>query len=269
MRKPQLLIYSHALKIFIYLRAQYLHKMKKISSILSITALVTASVCYTSCNSASSSSSNFEGVVAYEIKAGAGLPPEVTTMLQTMNLKTFVKGTSSRTEESMAGNSNIVIADSKKPDDRIMLIFMLGHKYALRPSDSMKRLEAANIPKIEYIDSANATKQIAGYSCKKARLTMNMPKEGTVTSEVYYTTDLPYADPQGQFKGLKGMPMEYSMSMGGMNITISAKTVDKKTLSDSLFTIPSDYKEVTIEELQKQLASSMPPAGDTASGMAK
>ena len=93
---------------------------------------------------------------------------------------------------------------------------------------------------------------------------MTLPKEGAVTSDVYYTTDLPYADPQGTFKGLKGMPMEYSVSMQGLNITFSVKTVEKKSLSDSLFTIPADYKEVSLEELQKQFTSSM--ASDTAAG---
>jgi len=233
--------------------------MKKLSVILSITALSASAFIYSGCNNASSSAAaNFEGVVSYGVKAGAGLPPEVTNMLQTMDMKTYVKGTFTRTDESMAGSANTVISDSKTPDDRIMLINMFGHKYAVKPTDSMKKAEANNVPKIEYIDSSNATKQIAGYSCKKAKVTMNLPRQGSVTTDVYYTTDLPYADPQGTFKGLKGMPMEFSVSMEGLNITFSVKSVEKKTLSDSLFTVPADYKQVTLDELQKQLTSSMP-----------
>ncbi|HTA28287.1 MAG TPA: DUF4412 domain-containing protein [Bacteroidia bacterium] len=236
--------------------------MKKTVTFLSLTAIVASSILYSSCkngaSSSSTSSSNFEGVLTYEVNAGAGLPPEVGNMLKSMVMSTYIKGDLSRTEESMAGNSNIVIADNKKPNDPIMLISMFGHKYAVRRNDSMKKAEEANIPKIEYIDS---TKQIAGYSCKKAKITLNLPKQGTSVSDVYYTTDIPYADPQGQFKGLKGMPMEFSVSMSGLNLTFSVKTVEKKALADSLFTIPADYKQVSLDELQKQLSSSM--ASDT------
>ncbi len=179
-------------------------------------------------------------------------------------MNTYIKGDLSRTEEAMAGNSNIVIADTKKPNDPIMLISMFGHKYAVKRNDSMKKAEEANIPKIEYIDSS---KQIAGYNCKKARVTMNLPKQGTSVSDVYYTTDIPYADPQGQFKGLKGMPMEFSVSMSGLNLTFTVKTVEKKSLTDSLFTIPADYKQVSLDELQKELSTSMPT--DTSGGGTK
>ncbi len=244
--------------------------MKKTFAFLSLTAIVASSLIYSSCknSSSSASSSNFEGVLTYEVKAGAGLPPEVSNMLASMVMNTYIKGDLSRTEEAMAGNANIVIADSKKPDDPIMLISMFGHKYAVKRNDSMKKAEAANIPKIEYIDSS---KQIAGYNCKKARITMNVAKQGTSISDVYYTTDLPYADPQGQFKGLKGMPMEFSVSMSGLNLVFSVKTVEKKSLADSLFTIPSDYKQVSLDELQKELSASMPApsASDTSMGSPK
>ncbi|HTB31295.1 MAG TPA: DUF4412 domain-containing protein [Bacteroidia bacterium] len=240
--------------------------MKKISAFLLLTTLTASSALYTGCNSngTSSSGSNFQGIVTYEIKAGAGLPPEVSAMLQSMKMTTYVKGNFTRTEESMEGNNTTVIADSKKPDDPIMLISMFHQKYAIMRNDSMKKLEQNNIPKIEYIDSASATKSIAGYSCKKAKVTVNMGKEGSVPSYVYYTTDLPYADPQGQFKGLKGMPMEFSVSMQGLNLTITAKSVESKTLSDSLFTIPADYKQMDINDVQKDLEKHIPK--DTTGG---
>jgi len=235
--------------------------MKKIAGFISI---LTSVALFTGCNRISSSSSNFEGIVTYEVKAGAGTPPEVTTMLQSMQMKTFVKGTLTRSEEAVAGNKNIVISDSKKPDDPIMLISMLGHNYAVKRNDSLKKIAEGTIPKIIYIDSASATKTIAGYVCKKAKVTMVIPHSDSVATEVYYTTDLPYADPEGQFKGLKGMPMEFSLNMGGLVIVIVAKTVEKKSLSDSLFTIPSGYKEMDITQLQKDMAKNI--GADSAAG---
>lgn len=233
--------------------------MKKISAFLSVTITLTGFIFITSCNnSASSAASNFEGVVTYEVQAGPGMPPEYASMFKGVTMKTFVKGTLCRSEEGMGGSESIIIADSKKPDDPTRLVSMFGHKYAVKLDDSMKKIAAQYIPEIEYIDSANTTKQIAGYTCEKAKITVNVPHSGPVTSYLYYTTDLPYADPEDDFRGLKGMPMEFSINMGGVSITISAKSVEKKSLPDSLFTIPADYKQMSIADMKKDLMKNMP-----------
>jgi GLPGLI family protein len=239
--------------------------MKKIQGLLSFAIIIGSSLLISCANKGSSSSSNFEGVVTYQINAGAGMPAEVTSMLETMQIKTFVKGTLTRSQEEIAGNKNIVIADSKKPDDPIMLVTMFGRKYAVRLNDSLKKVAEENAPKIEYDDSPGATKQIAGYTCKKAKISIKVPpKDSVITSDVYYTTDLPYADPQGQFKGLKGMPMEFNISMSGLNLTITTKSVEKENLPDSLFTIPADYKLMGIDEIKKDLEKTM--GSDSTSG---
>jgi GLPGLI family protein len=240
--------------------------MKKVFGFLSLTIVLAGFTVLTSCNKAAS---NFEGVVSYEIKAGPGLPAEVSTMFQSMEMKTFIKGGMTRSEEEMGGTKSIVLSDNKTPDDPTMLISMMGHKYAIKLNDSLKKIAANNVPKIEYIDSANTTKEIAGYTCKKARLTRTLPNSPPVVSEVYYTTDLPYADPQGKFKGLKGMPMEYSINMSGMIIDVSAKTVEKKALSDSLFAVPTDYKQMSIDDMQKDLMKSMGTDTNSASAGAE
>jgi len=248
--------------------------MKKTSGFLLLTLALTGFTYLTSCKntSTSASGSDFEGVVSYQIKADSGVPPEAASMFKSVEMKTFVKGDLSRSEEKSPQASTIVLNNNKTPDDPTMLITMLGHKYAVKLTDSLKKIAAENVPKIEYIDSANATKQIAGYTCKKAKitLTMNMPNGGapvTNSSYVYYTTDLPCVDPKGQFKGLKGMPMEYIISESGMSITIEATAVEKKTLADSLFVIPSGYKEMSIADVQKDLMKSMQgSSADSAAG---
>ena len=247
--------------------------MKKLSGILSLTIVLAGFSFLTSCNNTSTSSgSNFEGVVSYEIKSDSGLPPEAEAMFKNVEMKTFVKGNLTRSEEKMAGYNTVILSDRKTPDDPTMLINMFNHKYAVKLTDSLKKIAAASTPKIEYIDSANATKQIAGYACKKAKITVTLPNSpAPITSYVYYTTDLPYADPKGQFKGLKGMPMEFTISMASINLTIEAKSVEKKTLADSLFNVPADYKQTTIADMEKDLMKSMPaqnqnPGSDSAAG---
>ena len=242
--------------------------MKKIIGFLSLAIALASSGIFIGCNgSNSSSASNFEGVINYTIKIDSTLPPDAAAIFKNVGMKTYIKGNLSRSEESMAGYNTITIANSKTPDDPTMLITMFGHKYAIKLTDSLKKIEASNAPKIEYIDSANTTKTIAGYACKKAKLTINIPNNPPIVSYIYYTTDLPYADPKGQFKGLKGMPMEYSLNMASINITIEASSVEKKTVSDSLFSVPSDYKQMSIADMEKDLMKNMPsgpPGGDSA-----
>jgi GLPGLI family protein len=246
--------------LFIYLRRPNNNfTMKKLQGFISFFLVLAGLVTLISChNTNSSSAPDFEGVVSYEVDGGKGMPPEASSMLQSMVIKTYVKGSMTRSQEEIAGNKNIIIADSKKPNDPIMLVTMFGHKYAVRLNDSLKKLAEKNAPKIDYDDSPGSTKQIAGYNCKKAKITIVVPpNDSSITSEVYYTTDLPYADPQGQFKGLKGMPMEFNINMSGLNLIITTKSVEKQSLSDSLFTIPAGYKEMGIDDIKRELQSSM------------
>lgn len=243
--------------------------MKKLSGFLSLTIVLAGFSFLTSCNNTGTSDgSNFEGVVSYQIKADSGLPPEAESMFKNVEMKTFVKGTQTRSEEKMAGYTTIILADSKTPDDPTMLVSMFNHKYAVKLTDSLKKAAAANAPKIEYIDSGKAIKQIAGYACKKAKITINVPNNSPVISYLYYTTDLPYADPKGQFKGLKGMPMEYTITMANLNITIEANSVEKKSLPDTLFAVPADYKQMSIADMEKDLMKNMPTSmgSDSAAG---
>lgn len=243
--------------------------MKKSLSVPLLAAFIAGFGILTSCNNhntssaSSSGSSNFEGVINYEVKIDAGSTPGAAGLANSVEMKTYVKGQKVRGEESVMGYNSVMIADSKDPDNATMLVNMFGHKYAIKITDSAEK-EKHNTPKIEYIDSANTTKQIAGYTCKKAKIIINGADSAPITSFIYYTSDLPYADPQGLFKGLKGMPMEFSGNMNHVNITIMAKSVETKTLSDSLFVVPSDYKQMTMADMEKEMMQNM--GGNSAPG---
>jgi hypothetical protein len=59
------------------------------------------------------------------------------------------------------------------------------------------------------------------------------------------------------------MPLEYEMKAErGMKLKMTAKTVSKEKISDSKFDIPSDYKETTLEEMQKEMMKMMRQGGE-------
>lgn len=201
---------------------------------------------------AGTGNSNFEGLVTYDLDLNGG-PPQAAQMLKGTTMKIYIKGDMSKSVSNVANmSSTTIISDTKKPDDPIMLLGIMGRKYHIILTDSMKKEAENNKPSIEYIDSS---KQLAGYACKKARLVFTVPSSGAkISTYVYYTTDLPAIDPQGgQFKGLKGFPMEFTLNMSGINVKISVASVVKQSVPDSVFATPSGYRDVTVKEMMSEV----------------
>lgn len=81
------------------------------------------------------------------------------------------------------------------------------------------------------------TKNILGYECKKAVLTL---KNGTITTVYYATTIVPsVAENPFQFKGVPGFVLEYESEIGpGKKITYTATKINFNPVAASVFEIP-------------------------------
>lgn len=195
----------------------------------------------------------FEGTVTYAISfEGSGLPPEALTMLNGAEAISYIKGDKRRTDLNMAIQSTTSIID-EKTKEVVTLMDIMGQKYLIRMNAEDVKKEQASDPQIsiKYVDG---TKDIAGYACKKAEVTVKGKdgKEETVT--IYYTEEIPTSDIKSVYKGLKGYPMEYQVTQSGVKMTFTAKSVSKDPVPDSKFEIPKDgYKVVTMEEFQKSM----------------
>jgi hypothetical protein len=54
------------------------------------------------------------------------------------------------------------------------------------------------------------------------------------------------------------MPLEFEINaQNGMKLKMSAKSVSKESVLASKFDIPNDYKETTMEDLQKDMQKMM------------
>jgi GLPGLI family protein len=193
--------------------------------------------------------SNFEGIVTYSINAS---DPQYSAMVGT-SLKQYIKGTKSKqVQDGMF--SKMRFDDYSKTNSEIVLIDAMGSKYLLKTDTTKKEADTA-APDIKYIDG---TKKIAGYTCKKAQVTITV-QDQTVTTTVYYTEDITI-DPKVPlaFKGLKGFPLEYSVSAQGMEITFSASKVSKESIPDDTFKAHvSGYKPMTYEEIMADVQKNM------------
>ena len=162
----------------------------------------------------------------------------------------YLKGDNIRFEQDMGMAGQQTIIFNNKAETGFMLMNMMGQKMQIdiSPSQFEDGEEPAD-PEIKYLKD---TKKVAGYKCKLAKVTV--PTEDgspAQTSMVWYTEDIQGG--HNQYKTLKGFPLEYSSSVNGMEVTVTAKDVTKEKLSDSYFAEPDaseGYEKMTIDELQ-------------------
>lgn len=220
--------------------------MKKLFSTLAVVALSVVSL----------NAQIKEGFILYDMKM-EGLPPEQAAMMGDMETKVTFKGGKSLTEVN-----SMMFSQQASSDENgvVMLMEQMGNKMAIKQTKAEIEKEEAKIkdknadPKIEYI---NETKTIAGYECKKAIVTMIDKDKKESKVEIWYSDKFENPNKEGRgrgqnvMKGLKGVPFEYSSSMGSMKINMVAKEVSIEPVSDSKFVLSTEgYKLMTMDELK-------------------
>ncbi|MBN2779306.1 MAG: hypothetical protein JXR36_16870 [Bacteroidales bacterium] len=189
----------------------------------------------------------FKGTITYGITyEGEELDAASQAQMPT-GIVVSVLGNLVRNEQISAFYSMAQISDLEK-GSAIVLIDAMGMKIAVEQSkeDIEKNKAEAEIedPEINFVDE---TKEIAGYTCKKAEV-----KSGDEIIEVFYTDEI--AVPKGMndnsgFKGIEGVLMEYSVVQEGLIMIMTVKEIKKGKVNKGMFVIPDDYEVKTAEEL--------------------
>lgn len=201
--------------------------------------------------------SDFEGKIVYTVDlSGVNMPPEAKRMFAGSKSTIYIKGTKSRTEVDMGMQKTISIYDSQT-NTSIALMEVMGNKYKLKTDDKKDEKK----PEIK-VKVTSETKTIAGYMCKKAEVTIKDDKGGSVLNHIWFTEEISNrmntsSENGYQFKDIKGMPLEYEMKANGMVMKMTATSIVKESVSDSKFEVPPGYKEVTPEEMQKDMMQKM------------
>lgn len=96
-------------------------------------------------------------------------------------------------------------------------------------------------------------KEVKGYKCRQATLTMDQPRPQTIVA--WYTDQLrPFLGPE-MFNTLPGAVLEVDINDGER--TITAKSIELRPLKKNELKVPSSGTKVTAEEYQKMVNEQM------------
>ncbi len=194
----------------------------------------------------------FEGVITFKISYPDNKFSESQLAMFPKVLTVSIKGTKSRTDLQMSGMNTVEITDYTDKT-KVALLNMMGQKYAIKQTSAEieKEMAQSGIPTVE---ESGETKVIAGYTCKKAVITVN--DDGLKSAyEVYYSGELGskmanFDNPW--YKDIDGVMLEFILKNREINMKFTATSVEKKSLPAKDFEIPSDYTPTTQEELKSK-----------------
>lgn len=142
----------------------------------------------------------------------------------------------------------------KEEENGLMLMdnsFLGKIAIVITPEDKEKQQEQSDKVDVKLIDGE--TKKILGYDCKKAIISVENQGE----FELWYTEEIVPEIREGQFlyEEIKGLPLEMTTKMMGMDIKLEAYSFkDKlsKKQKENLFSleIPKGYTVKTFEDLR-------------------
>lgn len=190
----------------------------------------------------------FKGVITYKVTIeGADVTDEMKAYLP-KSMTMTIKGNKSRTELIMSMMKTVSIADGDNKT-AITLMDMMGQKFAIQSNyeEIMKEMGEAPEAKVEV---TGETKEIAGYVCKKAIITIAENDQELI---VYFTDELGSSElnfDNPMYKDINGVMLEFEMPNESFSMKFEATSVEKKNIDDSEFTIPEGYQVKTQEELK-------------------
>lgn len=195
-----------------------------------------------------------EGMIQYDVTYPHGASDNFMTSLMPTEMKYRFKNNNTCSELSagLGMFSTSFVADAQKKT-LTQLVKIMNKKFAL-VSDMNEVDQLINEhPKMK-IDFVNSTKTVAGYRCKKAKVTLIDTKE---TFDVYYTKDINVKNPNwySPYREIDGVLLEYQIKRYNIEMRLIAKNVSDIAVDDSLFTLPPDYKRVSKQEMEEMFVN--------------
>lgn len=194
-----------------------------------------------------------EGHIAYKIDASTDNPDMQMAigMMQGSTMEIFFKDKMTRSEMKMGSMMTVTTITNETSKDVLMLMGGMMGNMAVKSNLDEYEERKEEQPEFE-ITFTDETKDVTGYKCKKALMT----SEDGFESVFWYTEEI-MVSKKGQSylnEEIPGFPMQFEINNQGMKMTMTVTSVEDKLdkkKSSSFFdmTIPSGYKEMTLEEL--------------------
>lgn len=187
--------------------------------------------------------------IIYDAVISTGtMEPRLADAFDGATTTVYLKGNLSRSEMVSALARFTTIHDSRNGTG-VVLQELGGQKLLIRMTADDWKDKNRKYEGIRFV-TTDETKMLAGYQCKKAVAEL---KDGS-SFVVYYTEDIIPENNEynGQFRGLKGLPLEYELQQGKLTIRYVVSQVLLNPVPVSRFDIPkSGYREMTYEESRK------------------
>lgn len=191
----------------------------------------------------------FEGTITYSVTTEGEFDASTKAQLPTEVVWTFKGPKSSMLMKTGFGNITILAnADSK---EQVVLYDMMGQKMAIKSTKEETEKSLSEIPEAKVTETTE-TKKILNYNCKKVQISDD--KNNTI--DVYVTDEIQVANANWntQYKNIKGIMLQYAQK-GNPNsdamMIFTAKEVKKGKIKDSVFDIPTDYKQMSMNEFKQ------------------
>lgn len=178
---------------------------------------------------------------------GDQMSDQQKAMMPTESIMYF-KDDKSRVEISMSMGTTIIISDNKTKKTTVLMDFM-GNKIAMETdqTETKKEMEKNGKYKVELLDGS---KEIAGYKCKKAKITQT--HDGKEFSfDVWYTKEISANNASSNgIDGIDGCMLEFEIFQNGMRMKMTTKSITSQDVDASKFIIPDGYTKTTAEGLK-------------------
>lgn len=224
--------------------------MKKILSFMMVAAIIMGFA-------STAISKDFSGVITYKISyPGMEIDASMAAMMPKMATLS-IKEDMSKFEISMGQMGKQVQIIDGEARTVTTVMDMMGQKfYYVQTEDEIDAEEGAENVSVDIKDE---TKEIAGYTCTKAVVTV---KEGgeEMMFTIYFTEEIGSSSlniDNPYFKQIPGAMLEFEIDTGAGTMKMEALSVEKKKLSDSDFEVPEGFQEKTSAEIKQMFGGGM------------
>ena len=192
----------------------------------------------------------FIGTVVYDVTVIGDVPDQAKSMMPTeMTMKVSPDKMITVIHSSMMDIKNVFDAPAQVSNT---LMDMMGQKFNIKntAADLADQKKKAGLTMT--VKPTTETKTITGYNCKKAIMTVKSNQSAEQTFDVYFTDgfDISKFNFALTLPEVDGLPLEFTMAQGPFSLKMTARSVKKENIAASEFVIPTDYKQVTTEQLK-------------------
>jgi len=200
----------------------------------------------------------FKGVITYKITfPGMEIDASMAAMMPKLATLT-IKESKSKFEINMGqmGSQIQLIDGDAKTVTTVMN--MMGQKIYYTETQEEVNADMGDDKSVS-IDMKDETKEIAGYECQKAVVTV-IDGKNEMFFTVYFTDEIGSAAlniDNPYFSDIPGAMLEFAIDTGGGKMKMEAISVDKKNIDDSEFEVPEGYEKKTKEEMEAMFGGGM------------